>query len=658
MAFPTKIPLFRRFVLQNFPFIEQDFDALTDYQLICKVVEYLNKVIEVTNKTTGQVELLTTAFNQLKDYVDHYFDNLDVQAEIDNKLDEMAESGQLQALINNYLSYINTQMTERFDAQDTVINEAVTNVNNTLSEQNGAINTLESRMDSFTNLAEGSTTGDAELIDGRTSFTGRVSANIGDNIRAYQGCQFRDITSTLTKVSDKYVRFDSYPDGITENELSGYEYYTLPTVKGRKYLIDVRAGAKARNVIFGYRSSIPAHETTESTSSYPLIVTGTGMPFLINNYLSNYSTPYIGEEIDDGYIDEIAEYYTDITASLTETSGKIKYKTGVDVTDLHASYYAFTPKAGHYYIIKTAFGGDAGLAYQDGGNAYPYYAVSTYPIPDVQGEYKIYSATTGTMYINCKHNRMSGTFKVYESNYAYSTTTNKYKNYTYSSPSIFPKVGVIGDSFASGFLDGAPEGHRERYSLAWCKIMSRKCGFDLLNCSRGGLSTRTWLTDSSRGLPYMNQHDAQDLYMIALGINDIGQINDNLESLGTIADIDLDNPDTNPNTFYGNYGKILSAIKAKSADAKVVLITIPKPNSGDNKMINDAIIEIGTTFSLPVIVSHSNPIFLSEYFENEKGTRGHPTAAGYGTMAEAYEMMLEETIATNYNYFKDYLGQE
>ena len=63
MAYNTKIPLFRRWVLQNFPFIEQDFDALTDYQLICKVVEYLNKVIEVTNETTGQVELLTTALD-------------------------------------------------------------------------------------------------------------------------------------------------------------------------------------------------------------------------------------------------------------------------------------------------------------------------------------------------------------------------------------------------------------------------------------------------------------------------------------------------------------------------------------------------------------------------------------------------------------------
>lgn len=101
----TKIPLFRRWVLQNFPFIEQDFDALTDYQLICKVVEYLNKCIETVNASTEQIEILTNAFNQLKDYVDHYFDNLDVQDEINNKIDEMVESGEFQEIISQLLMH-------------------------------------------------------------------------------------------------------------------------------------------------------------------------------------------------------------------------------------------------------------------------------------------------------------------------------------------------------------------------------------------------------------------------------------------------------------------------------------------------------------------------------------------------------------------------
>lgn len=98
-----KLPPFKFFVLQNFPFIEADFDAITNYQLLCKVVEYLNKVIDENNRIGEQTENLTNGFNELQEYVDNYFDNLDIQEEVNNKLDEMAESGELAELISQYL---------------------------------------------------------------------------------------------------------------------------------------------------------------------------------------------------------------------------------------------------------------------------------------------------------------------------------------------------------------------------------------------------------------------------------------------------------------------------------------------------------------------------------------------------------------------------
>ena len=93
------IPLkpFKKWVLENFPFIEEDFDAITSYQLWCKIVEYVNKI-------AYNEEKLISDFTKLKDYVDNYFDNLDIQDEIDNKLDEMAESGQLAEIIAEYLN--------------------------------------------------------------------------------------------------------------------------------------------------------------------------------------------------------------------------------------------------------------------------------------------------------------------------------------------------------------------------------------------------------------------------------------------------------------------------------------------------------------------------------------------------------------------------
>lgn len=96
-----KLTPFKRCVLQNFPFIEQDFDSLTNYGLLCKIVEYLNNVISSQNQVINNITALNNAFIELKDYIDNYFDNLDVQEEINNKIDEMVESGELQRILNN-----------------------------------------------------------------------------------------------------------------------------------------------------------------------------------------------------------------------------------------------------------------------------------------------------------------------------------------------------------------------------------------------------------------------------------------------------------------------------------------------------------------------------------------------------------------------------
>ena len=94
---------FKMQVLTNFPYIEADFDALTNYQLLCKVVEYLNNVITNENEVTKQVTGLYNAYVSLQNYVNTYFDNLDLQPIVDNKLDEMAEDGTLADMIAEYI---------------------------------------------------------------------------------------------------------------------------------------------------------------------------------------------------------------------------------------------------------------------------------------------------------------------------------------------------------------------------------------------------------------------------------------------------------------------------------------------------------------------------------------------------------------------------
>lgn len=100
---------FKWFVLQNFPFIEADFDAITNWQLFCKLGEEMNKIIEKVNQAGVQTENLTNAFIDLQNYVNNYFENLDIQEEINNKLDEMVEDGTLQEIISIYLNSVAIQ---------------------------------------------------------------------------------------------------------------------------------------------------------------------------------------------------------------------------------------------------------------------------------------------------------------------------------------------------------------------------------------------------------------------------------------------------------------------------------------------------------------------------------------------------------------------
>ena len=99
-----KLTPFKFQILQSFPFIAEDFDSLTNYELLCKVVEYLNDVINNENNVEDNVTALYNSFVELQNYVNNYFDNLDVQEEINNKLDEMVEEGTLQEIIADYLN--------------------------------------------------------------------------------------------------------------------------------------------------------------------------------------------------------------------------------------------------------------------------------------------------------------------------------------------------------------------------------------------------------------------------------------------------------------------------------------------------------------------------------------------------------------------------
>ena len=78
--------------------------SLSYQEQLYRLIKFLREtVIPAIDNNAEAIEELQTKMIELQTYVDNYFNNLDVQEEIDNKLDDMAESGQLENIISAYL---------------------------------------------------------------------------------------------------------------------------------------------------------------------------------------------------------------------------------------------------------------------------------------------------------------------------------------------------------------------------------------------------------------------------------------------------------------------------------------------------------------------------------------------------------------------------
>ena len=145
--------------------------SMSYYESMVWLYEYLkNEVIPTVNNNGDAVEELqgkflelNEAFETLESYIEHYFENLDVQQEINNKLDQMALDGTLTNLIKAYIDPL-------YQAYENEINEIVQGQNTEISlfknEVTGQITTID---DKVTSVASGSPAGVYATVAALTS---------------------------------------------------------------------------------------------------------------------------------------------------------------------------------------------------------------------------------------------------------------------------------------------------------------------------------------------------------------------------------------------------------------------------------------------------------------------------------------------------------
>ena len=110
-------------------------ESMSYYECLAWLVSYLeNTVIPAVNQNgeaTAELQEkfteLNAAFDELQSYVEHYFDNLDVQEEINNKLDAMVENGTFTELITPIVG-------DQIDQLSSEVTTALADFNKTLGD--------------------------------------------------------------------------------------------------------------------------------------------------------------------------------------------------------------------------------------------------------------------------------------------------------------------------------------------------------------------------------------------------------------------------------------------------------------------------------------------------------------------------------------------
>ena len=147
--------IFNEFVLENFPYIEQDFDSLTNYQLFSKIVGYVQNIKKIVDEHSefitefeSEYNELLTEFNQLK--VDFETFKISIQAEIDSRFASMRT--ELVALINNEINSLEVRINNKLNQINSRIDDIEAGAVNVYDPTTGLYSPIQVVIDNLYDL--------------------------------------------------------------------------------------------------------------------------------------------------------------------------------------------------------------------------------------------------------------------------------------------------------------------------------------------------------------------------------------------------------------------------------------------------------------------------------------------------------------------------
>lgn len=162
-------------------------------------------------------DLLDDLINETKDLINNYN-----YATLMEKLTQASSEATTSAAtakkcadeLKNSTDFINT-LDDKVAAQDSKIEKNEAYTSHITTKQNTKIAALQTRMSEFTSLKDGSTTGDAELIDARIGADGTKYPSVGDAMRG----QVEQLNEALGELNNSILNSVSVENKIVTNTL-------------------------------------------------------------------------------------------------------------------------------------------------------------------------------------------------------------------------------------------------------------------------------------------------------------------------------------------------------------------------------------------------------------------------------------------------------